>query len=246
MRTGHAPSDGYAVPVMTEAAREIPSHSSATSAVVAAALDLFVAQGFEATSVEQIAQAAGVSRSTFFRQFGGKDDVVFSDHDVLLAQLRAFLAEARRDPRDNPWAAACAASVEVFRHFAAEPELARRRYAVVRQVPALREREIVTVFQYERLFDDYLRGALPGLDPIDSVAFAAAVTAVHNHVLRQLLRGPKRVPVSVLRRAFDDVMRRYGVAPEGSDAREDDVVVAVFPKRMPLAEVARRLGDQLV
>ena len=56
--------------------------TTARNAVVSAALDLFVAQGFEATSVEQIAQAAGVSRSTFFRQFGGKDDVVFSDHDA--------------------------------------------------------------------------------------------------------------------------------------------------------------------
>ena len=48
-----------------------PAPTSARNAVVSAALDLFVAQGFESTSVEQIAQAAGVSRSTFFRQFGG-------------------------------------------------------------------------------------------------------------------------------------------------------------------------------
>lgn len=223
---------------MTDAAS-----TSASGAVVAAALDLFVAQGFEATSVEQIAQAAGVSRSTFFRQFGGKDDVVFSDHDVLLAQLRTFLADADVAATANPWATACAASVEVFRHFAAEPELARRRYAVVRQVPALREREIVTVFQYERLFDDYLRGALPGLDPIDSVAFSAAVTAVHNHVLRRLLRGTDDIPESVLTDAYDGLMHRFGVHPDGEDERSDDVVVAVFPRRMPTAEIARRVRD---
>ncbi|MBN9178594.1 MAG: TetR family transcriptional regulator [Microbacterium sp.] len=219
--------------------------TSSRNAVVAAALDLFVAQGFEATSVEQIAQAAGVSRSTFFRQFGGKDDVVFSDHDVLLMQLRTFLADARRDPSDNPWYAACAASVEVFRHFAAEPDLARRRYAVVRQVPALREREIVTVFQYERLFDEYLRAELPGLDPIDAVAFAAAVTAVHNHVLRRLLRGTEDVPEQVLWDAYDALLHRFGVHPDGEDSRDDDVVVATFPRRMPTAEVARRVRDAL-
>lgn len=230
---------------MSDAARDLSSPTAARNAVVAAALDLFVAQGFEATSVEQIAQAAGVSRSTFFRQFGGKDDVIFTDHDELLAQLRTFLAEARLDPRDNPWAAACAASVEVFRHFAAEPELARRRYAVVRQVPALREREIVTVFQYERLFDDYLREALPGLDPIDAVAFAAAVTAVHNHVLRRLLRGSEDVAEQVLWDAYDNLLHRFGVHPDGEDARADDVVVATFPRRMPTAEVARRLRDAL-
>ncbi len=217
------------------------SPSAARTAVVAAAIDLFADQGFDQTSVEQIAKAAGVSRSTFFRQFGGKDDVVFADHELLLDQLRDYLAQ----PHENPWAAVCEASVRVFSHFAADPDLARRRYTIVRGVPALREREIVTVFRYERLFDEYLRGALPGLDPIDAVGFSALVTAVHNHVLRQLLRGPKRVPVTVLKRALDDAMRRYGVAPGGADAGDDDVVVAVFPKRMPLAEVARRLGDQL-
>ncbi|MCR2793633.1 TetR/AcrR family transcriptional regulator [Microbacterium sp. zg.Y625] len=214
--------------------------TTARTAVVAAALDLFAAQGFEATSVEQIAQAAGVSRSTFFRQFGGKDDVVFADHEVLLERLRAYLADDHADP----WQAVCEASVTVYRHFAADPDLARRRYAVVRQVPALRDREIVTVFRYERLFDEYLRRAIPDLDPLDAVGFAALVTAVHNHVLRRLLRGPKRVPVSVLRSALDDALQRFGVAPTSPPA-EDDIVVAVFPQRMPAAEVARRVQASL-
>jgi len=219
------------------------SPSAASTAVVAAAIDLFAEQGFDQTSVEQIARAAGVSRSTFFRQFGGKDDVVFADHELLLAQLREDLAQ----PHENPWVAVCEASARVYSHFAADPELARRRYAVVRGVPTLRDREIVTVFRYERLFDEYLRAALPGLDPLDAVGFAALVTAVHNHVLRQLLRGPKRVPVSVLRRALDDAMRRFGVLPEGpeQDAASDDVVVAVFPRSMPTAELARRLRTRL-
>lgn len=219
---------------------ETPSPSAASTDVVAAALELFERQGFEATSVEQIAQAAGVSRSTFFRQFGGKEDVVFADHEVLLGELRQWLARSHRDP----WVAVCEASERVFRHFAADPDVARRRYRVVRQVPALREREIVTVFRYERLFDEYLRGAVPGLDPLDAVGFAALVTAVHNHVLRELLRG-KRVRAAVLRTALDDVLRRYGVHPGGSQAADDDVVVAVFPKRMPRAEVSRRLQDRL-
>ncbi|WP_292833297.1 TetR/AcrR family transcriptional regulator [Microbacterium sp.] len=219
--------------------------TTARNTVVAAALDLFAAQGFEATSVEQIAQAVGMSRSTFFRQFGGKDDVVFSDHDLLLAQLRAVLRDADATAAENPWATVCAASVGVFRHFAAEPELARRRYAVVRQVPTLREREIVTVFQYERLFDEYLRAALPGLDPIDAVAFSAALTAVHNHVLRRLLRGTEDIAESVLTDAYEVLLHRFGVHPDGERTRSDDVVVAVFPRRMPTAEVARRLRDSL-
>ena len=208
--------------------------------VVAAALELFATQGFEATSVEQIAKAAGVSRSTFFRQFGGKEDVVFIDHEEMLHELRGFLDE----PHDDPWAAVCEASERVFGHFVRDPELARRRYEIVRQVPVLREREIITVFRYERLFDEYLRGALPGLAPIDAVGFSALVTAVHNHVLRQLLRGAN-VPVTTLRSALDDVRRRYGVLPDAAEAASDDVVVAVFPRSMPIAEISRRVQAEL-
>jgi AcrR family transcriptional regulator len=211
------------------------------AAVVAAALELFQAQGFDQTSVEQIAKAAGVSRSTFFRQFGGKEDVVFADHEVLLEQLREFLAEGHEDP----WGAVCAASEFVYSHFAHDPDLARRRYQIVRQVPVLREREIITVFRYERLFDEYLRSSLPGIDPLDAVGFAALVTAVHNHVLRQLLRGKKKVPLSTLQTALADVRRRYGVPAEAPAEAPDDVVVAVFPRSMPIAEVTRRLRTQL-
>lgn len=218
-------------------------HESAElrTGVVAAALELFATQGFDQTSVEQIAKAAGVSRSTFFRQFGGKEDVVFADHEALLNRLREFLAEGH----DDPWGAVCAASESVFSHFANDPELARRRYQIVREVPVLREREIITVFRYERLFDEYLRGALPGIDPLDAVAFAALVTAVHNHVLRQLLRGTKKVPLSTLQSALADVRRRYGVAAETPPSAPDDVVVAVFPRSMPVAEITRRLRSQL-
>lgn len=214
---------------------------TARHAVVATALDLFATQGFEATSVEQIAQAAGISRSTFFRQFGGKDDVVFADHEIVLDELRAHFAQTH----DNPWAAVCESSLMVYRHFAVDPELARRRYTVVRAVPALRDREIVTVFRYERLFHDYLRKALPSVDPAHSIAFAASVAAVHNHVFRQQLRGPRRVPISVLESALDDLKRRFGVHEKPTPPADDDVIVAVFPRRMPPAEVARRLADKL-
>lgn len=210
------------------------------TAVISAALELFHEQGFEATSVDQIARAAAISRSTFFRQFGGKEDVVFADHEVLLGQVRALLDDGRHD---DPFAAVCEAAEHVFAHFAADPVVARRRYEIVRRVPALREREIVTVFRYERIFDDYLRRRLPGIDPVDAVGFSALVTAVHNHVLRRLLRG-EDVAVDVLRTALATAADRFGVGP-GARSDGDDVVVAVFPKRMPRAEVARRLGEAL-
>ena len=148
-------------------------NSPAASAVVAVAIELFEQHGFEQTSVDQIAKAAGVSRSTFFRQFGGKEDVVFADHEYVLSQAREFLT-ARHD---DPWRAVTEGAMLVFEHFTSDIDVARKRYQLVRGVPALREREIITVFRYERLFDEYLRSALPGLDPIDAVSFAALIAA---------------------------------------------------------------------
>nr|WP_179756542.1 TetR family transcriptional regulator [Kineococcus aurantiacus] len=69
--------------------------------VSAVAFRLFAEQGFDATTVEQIAAEAGLSRATFFRYFGTKDDVVLdafarSGHEVTKA-LRT------RPDDEHPW-----------------------------------------------------------------------------------------------------------------------------------------------
>ena len=74
--------------------------------VATQAIRLFAENGYEATTVEQIAAAAGVSRRTFFRQFRSKEDVIFADHESLLEQAAEFLSGATEDP----WVAVCEAA----------------------------------------------------------------------------------------------------------------------------------------
>lgn len=102
-------------------------------ALVEAALTLFEAQGFEATTVEQIAAAAEVSRRTFFRYFPCKEAVVFADEEARLAAFRAFLAE----PGPAPVARVRRACLAAAAAFAADREVLVRRRRVLEASPAL-------------------------------------------------------------------------------------------------------------
>src|SRR4029077_8820150 len=60
---------------------------------------LFSAQGFEATTVDQIAAAAGMSRRTFFRYFAGKDELVLTR---LVESGQSVVDALRLRPADEP------------------------------------------------------------------------------------------------------------------------------------------------
>lgn len=69
------------------------------TALSEAAQELFVAQGYEATTVDQIAAAAGISQRTFFRYFASKEDVVIGRYEMHIDDLVAALSSR---PLDEP------------------------------------------------------------------------------------------------------------------------------------------------
>ena len=109
------------------------------AAIQAEALRLFHEQGYAATTVEQIADAAEVSESTFFRYFGTKEDVVLHDRfDPLL-----FAAFRAQPPELTPIQALRAAMRAVFAELpAAELERERLRGELILAVPELRARAL--------------------------------------------------------------------------------------------------------
>ncbi|MGI5231114.1 TetR/AcrR family transcriptional regulator [Actinoallomurus sp. CA-142502] len=62
--------------------------------MVVAAVDLFTEQGFDATTVAQIAERAGVTRSTFFRHFSDKREVLVAGQATLSRLLAEGIAQA--------------------------------------------------------------------------------------------------------------------------------------------------------
>jgi AcrR family transcriptional regulator len=103
------------------------------------ALRLFREQGYQATTVEQIAEAAEVSPSTFFRYFATKEDVVLQD-DFDLIQVEAFEAQ----PASMSVIAAYRAAAAQMYHSLAPDELARFRESVelTLTIPEVRARAL--------------------------------------------------------------------------------------------------------
>ncbi|MBK1782696.1 acyl-CoA-like ligand-binding transcription factor [Prauserella cavernicola] len=122
------------------------------------AQELFLAHGFERTSVADITAAAGVSRRTFFRYFASKADVLWVETPAEQERLRALLAEA-------PPGESCAEVLyrvvpEALRHPADQRRWALHRAELVLTVPAVQAqavrryadwRAVVATFAAERL-----------------------------------------------------------------------------------------------
>ncbi|MDR6559817.1 AcrR family transcriptional regulator [Arthrobacter pascens] len=102
-----------------------------------AALELLIQKGYDSTSVVEFADAAGISRSTFFRRFGSKEDMLFADHDWILSRVAENLAESRREPL----ATISAAVLLVFNHHVRNRDYALLRHELLQRVELLRNRE---------------------------------------------------------------------------------------------------------
>lgn len=111
-----------------------PSTTHAT--IVGVALDLFARNGYEATSVDQIAEAADISRRTLFRYFPGKAAIAWGEFDVQIDGMRRRLADI---PADTPLREALADALVAFNTFPdSETEVHRRRMRLLLSVDELR------------------------------------------------------------------------------------------------------------
>jgi AcrR family transcriptional regulator len=191
---------------------------------MAAAIDVFTRRGYDATTVDDLADAVELSRSTFFRRFGSKEDVVFADHELLLGRVEAYLESSTLSPLE----AVGAAGRMVFEHHVDRRAVSVARFALLHDVPALRDRELITSHRYERAFTQYLRSALPATADREyvSVAFAAAAVALHNAILRQWLFDPDTDLAPQLRSQLRALTRAF--SNPRNEAERSRVVVAVF------------------
>jgi AcrR family transcriptional regulator len=167
--------------------RSVEGRAEVRRDLVAAAVAQFRDRGYDDTTVDDIAAAAGVGRRTFFRYFRSKEDAISPDHETALARIAEVFDTAHPD---EPVASLVLRAGEtVFDLYTDDPALSVDRFRLTHEVPVLRDRESASVDHYRRLFTRYLRCRFAGQPDGDlrAAVTGAAVVAAHNLALRAWL-----------------------------------------------------------
>ena len=165
--------------------------------VARVALDLFNRQGYDETTVDQIAAAVGVSRRTFFRYYESKRDVVWGEFDAELVRLHDQLDGA---PPDRPMMDVLRLAVIATNRFGAgELDELRIRIGLI--------------------------GTVPTLVAHSAVRYAEWCQVVAGFVARRWGRRPDSLgPQTVARAALGAAMAAFSCWAEGAD---DDLPAVV-------------------
>jgi mycofactocin system transcriptional regulator len=167
---------------------------------------LFARQGFEQTTIDDIAAAAGISRRTFFRYFASKNDLVWGDFRGHLAWLERLLAAA--EPTLPMMDALRTSIVEFNRFDPVDVPWHRQRMDLILNVPTLQADATLRYAAWRRIITEFA-ARRTGLPPSDMVprlighaALGAALTAYETWLAD---------PDSDLTDLLDTAVRQLGV-----------------------------------
>jgi AcrR family transcriptional regulator len=159
-------------------------------ALVEAAIDLFDRQGYDQTTVAEIAAGAQLSARSFFSYFGSKEEVLFADSDHLV-QVAAD-AIASRGPGQGP----AEVLVGVLQRILAGDtgmtgRMARVRMRLIAEVPAVQGRCLQVSFWAQREIARLLHAAFPDeLDEVTAASLVGALTGAMTAALVEMFSGP--------------------------------------------------------
>jgi len=166
----------------------------------AAALDLYAAKGFEATTVAEIALAAGLTERTFFRHFADKREVLFARQEDFQG---GFVEHIASGEVEGPPLAIVAAAVIAGAAFFRDDRLpySRHRQGVVDSHPELRERELLKMAALAGAIAQALRDR--GIaEPAATLAAESGVTVFRVAFAQWLTPGSTRSLADVEREIF--------------------------------------------
>lgn len=146
--------------------------------IVESATRLFLERGFEATTMDEIAAAAEVSRSTLFRYFGSKESLVFPHQEERLGMFRRLLA--RKEDGASPFRIVCRAITELAGVFQRARRELRDQQRIIEGSPGLMAHELAWYDKWEEAIREALvaRSAPHGEQAYRARVVASAVFGV--------------------------------------------------------------------
>jgi AcrR family transcriptional regulator len=183
-----------------------------------AAFRLFTTKGFDATTIDDIVDAVEVSRRTFFRYFGSKEQVVLVWLDQLGNDLR--LALAKRPADERPFTALRNVLTALTRHYTAERKRTFALAKLISHTPSIRAHHRDKLMMWERGFAEELGRRLRAHRDRDLRArliASIAVNTLQTAVDVWIGDGGRRELGSLLDEAFSIVE---------SEAESADVIIA--------------------
>jgi AcrR family transcriptional regulator len=167
-----------------------------------AAMALYAEQGFDGTTVAEIADRAGVTARTFFRHFADKREVLFAGSEELERRMVDALSAAPRAA--GPMDAIAVALLSVAKLFADRRDYSRRRQAVIAATPELRERELIKMASLAAAFTEALRQR--GVEPDIAPLAAETGVAVFRVAFERWIAGPDDAELAdVMRETLTDL-----------------------------------------
>ena len=128
--------------------------STTRASIVAVALRLFARQGYDTTSVDEIAEAAHISRRTLFRYFPGKAAIAWGEFDVQMDGMRRHFAEI---PGATPLRDALADSLVAFNTFPdSETQVHRLRMGLLLGVDELQAHSTLIYADWRRAVAEFV------------------------------------------------------------------------------------------
>jgi len=168
-----------------------------------AALTLFQDNGYEQTTVAEIARTAGVTDRTFFRHFADKREVLFDGQHALRDTFVRAVTEASDDAA--PLAVVEAALQAVAEHFPLERRaFSRQRGRIIAANPGLQERELLKMATLTDAMADAFRRRGLG-DPAAGLSAQAAVAVFHTAFAQWIAPDEDRAFGDLCRAALDEL-----------------------------------------
>ena len=175
-----------------------------------AALALYDERGYDATTVADIAERAGLTKRTYFRYFADKREVLFGGS----AQLEELLVHGVEEapPAASPLDAVVAALEATGPLFAERREHAIRRQAIVDAHSELQERELIKLASLARAIAGALRRrGVP--DPTATIAAETGITVFKVAFERWVAPGGDPDLAAVIRTSLDGLRAVTAGAP---------------------------------